>query len=478
MVALEVAPPSLVSLPTTGSALPPMWALNDPRDAIPAAYAAFAEARLGLRLSDHQLSRVDALAAELAARTGHAGPLELLDALRDGRDAALLDELIARLVIGETHFFRVRPQIEALRRTIFPDLIGRRASERRLRVWSAGCSTGEEPYTLAILLREQLPATEEWQIDLVGSDLNPAFLEAARAGLYGDWSFRETPAEVREQYFSPEGRRWRLSPTVRRMVRFCQFNLMQQGLPAAWPEGAALDLILCRNVTIYFGPETTQELYARFARALAPGGWLVVGPSDPVPSAPDLLEPVTLPGAILWRRRAATPERDTRTRGAVSTRGAHHTVARPSLGRVFASTRHAARTATGGAPRASIQTAAPTGPTTPASSTPPSAPEPTPPSTSTHLAEGLRALETGDHAAALEHLRRATFLDSQDALAHFALGRAYAALGQRARARAAAAHARRLVAGLAEDHALEANLAAADVRRAVDALLVSLEPAA
>lgn len=214
----------------------------------------------------------------------------------------LLDLLVAEVTVGETHFFRIGPQIAALQRTVLPDLIARRSAGHRLGIWSAGCSTGEEAFTLAILLHETLPAREDWDVTLLATDISRRALDTARQAIYGAWSFRETPQAVRERYFAAIDKRWCLAEPVRRMVHFAQLNLAADAFPSPGPHGPDLDLILCRNVTIYFSTEAAQRLYRRFAAALAPGGWLVLGPSDPVPDQLRALAPVYLPGAVLWRR--------------------------------------------------------------------------------------------------------------------------------------------------------------------------------
>jgi chemotaxis protein methyltransferase CheR len=275
------------------------------------AYRRLIEEHAGLRLTDHQARDLAGFVAELLATTTYEDAQALYGALATGARRDLIEALPARLTIGETHFFRVGPQIDALRTAVLPEIIGRRASQRRLRAWSAGCSTGEEPYTLAILIREQLAAPDGWDVQLLATDINEQALDAARAASYGDWSFRGTPDEVRRRYFAPDGRRWRLVESVRRMVRFAPMNLLADPIPSLQPEatvptlGPTFDLILCRNVTIYFGPEAVQRVYQRFAEALADGGWLVLGPSDPVPAQPGPLEPTYVRGAVLWRRAKA-----------------------------------------------------------------------------------------------------------------------------------------------------------------------------
>jgi chemotaxis protein methyltransferase CheR len=443
------------------------------------AYLRLIEERFGLRLTDHQARHLDDIVVELLAKTEYSGPLELYGALTAGWRCDLLEILAARLTIGETHFFRVGPQIEALRRVVLPDLLGRRAGERRLRVWSAGCSTGEEPYTLAILIRERLPAPETWDIQLLATDISLPALEAARRALYGEWSFRGTPNEVRERYFSPEGKRWRLVEPVRRMVRFARLNLAADPFPSlgpqndAAPRGPAFDLIVCRNVTIYFSPEVTQRLYRRFADALATGAWLVLGPSDPTPEQPGPLEPVYLPGAVLWRRPTAAPALPVQRTWATAARaGATPTypgVRRPPMlppapPREAPPDLEQVRTLAHGGDRAAAREQAER------------LVRARPLEAEAHLLLGMLDLDEGSAGPALASLRRATFLDARDALAHFSLGRAYLQLGDQARARAALIHARGILLAAPDDQAIpgRGELSAGELRHAIETQLASL----
>jgi chemotaxis protein methyltransferase CheR len=207
-----------------------------------ARYADLIAERFGLRLTANQLITLEEAIGEKLQETAYDTPDELYRAFAAGWRPELLESLAARLTVGETHFMRVRPQIEALRNVVFPDLIGRRAATRRLRLWSAGCATGEEVYTLAILLHEQFPATEGWNINFLASDMSDQALETARAGLYRAWSFRDTPQEFRNRYFTPENGRWRLDERIRRMVYFTHLNLAADWFPS--PTTSDMDLIV------------------------------------------------------------------------------------------------------------------------------------------------------------------------------------------------------------------------------------------
>ena len=192
--------------------------------------------------------------------------------------------LLQTVTIGETYFFRNQAHINALRTHVLPELIKQRreSGSLQLRFWSAGCATGEEPYTLAMLLHELLPDIENWVISILATDINEAFIKYAREGLYRGRSFRnETPDQIQHRWFTPEGDAYRLKRSVRRLVTFTPLNLVADDYPSYYNGTMNLDLILCRNVTIYFDEPTTRAVISRFYEALNHQGWLVVGHSEP-----------------------------------------------------------------------------------------------------------------------------------------------------------------------------------------------------
>jgi chemotaxis methyl-accepting protein methylase len=358
--------------------------------------------QFGIRGSDYGAGRLDQAVSEALSATGTRTPGELLEALSSDASPKWLYDLVEHLTVGETYFMRDPAQVAAMREVILPDLITRRARERRLRMWSAGCSTGEEPYTLAILLHEKHVA--DWDLTLVGTDVNRASLRAARAARYPVWSLRSTPEHVRDRYFEPDEDEWRLIEPVRKIVRFAWMNL---GGASLMPPATELDLIVCRNVTIYFDDAATQRLYRALVSALAPDGWLMLGPSDPMPSDRSGLERVETNRTVLWRRRPLP-------------RAALQPSRRPARMRQGSSREELKSLPS----RASIVA---------------------------ELEAGLVALETGSTEAALDALRRATFRDPNSIVGHFGLARAYLAAGDPSRAQAALLHTRRLLAPLAPD---------------------------
>jgi chemotaxis protein methyltransferase CheR len=190
-------------------------------------------------------------------------------------DAGELRALTECLRVGETRFFRHRAHVAAVRRVVIPDLAARLADARRVRAWSAGCASGEETWTLAMLLDEGLPAERGWKVEVVGTDISDEALTAARRGVYAKSSVAEVPRELRARWFAPvdEARvRVVASPPVR--VRFDRHNLIDP------IHLRRVDVIFCRNVLIYFDPEARARTIAALIDALAPGGYLFVGYSE------------------------------------------------------------------------------------------------------------------------------------------------------------------------------------------------------
>jgi chemotaxis protein methyltransferase CheR len=336
---------------------------------------------------------------------------------------------------------------------VLPDLFEKRAATRRLRVWSAGCSTGEEAYTVAILAHELLSPPSGWQIDVIASDLNQRSLAVAQRGVYSHWSFRDTPDDIRERYFRRVGDRWKVTDEIAAAVRFIPANLAQTPLLADEIVRAPFDLILCRNVTIYFSPTAQTRLYAELCRLLAPDGWLVLGPSDPPPDPGGAREPRFFPGAILWQLRGQVAHRDRTTMPGQPGDGARSIRTGPVSARPA---------------QAPAQRRAPAPRPEPRSPTPPLDAEP-------YLATGLRLLDEGHLEEAIASLRRSAYLDPDNPLAHFMMGRAYQQLREQARAISATRQALRLLATMSDDDALPVgDVSVGELRLASQAQLLVL----
>lgn len=216
--------------------------------------------------------------------------------------------LASYLTVGETYFFREKNSFEALEERVFPELIRARAhTGRRLRIWSAGCCTGEEPYSIAMLLDRLIPHPREWSVTILATDINPVFLRKAVAGDYGEWSFRDTPAWVRERYFKHgKNARFELQPSIRKRVAFSYLNLADDVYPSLTNNTNAMDVIFCRNVLMYFSAARAQKVIENLHRSLVDGGWLIVSPAETSTSLFSRFTAVSFPGAVLYRKLADT----------------------------------------------------------------------------------------------------------------------------------------------------------------------------
>ena len=226
--------------------------------------------------------------------------------LQDPKSGAVeMDRLINAVTVSETHFFRNQPQFDALYQHVLPQIIERRRALRTMRIWSAGCASGEEPYSIAMMLRELLPDVEDWSITILATDINNEALYRARKAVFGEWAFREERAKLwRSRYFRPLGKEYELNPEVRRMVTLSRLNLADDNYPSYETNTTAMDLILCRNVTIYFSESMTRMVVDRFYNALVDGGWLVVGHAEPSVSVYARYETYNYPDTVLYRRNS------------------------------------------------------------------------------------------------------------------------------------------------------------------------------
>ncbi len=214
-----------------------------------------------------------------------------------------VEALAGYLTVGETYFFREEKTFDALRELILPGLIRlRRKTGRHLRIWSAGCATGEEPYSIAILLHSLLPDFKEWNINILATDINPHFLKKAAGGIYGEWSFRNA-SSFRDRYFRKvEKDRYGLLPAIKKQVTFRYHNLAGDAFPSLSNGTNAMDVIFCRNVLMYFSRKVQKEVVRKLYSSLAENGWLAV---SPVEMSSRLFSPFTrvdFPGASMYKK--------------------------------------------------------------------------------------------------------------------------------------------------------------------------------
>lgn len=233
---------------------------------------------LGLDFDDSRLEEMGGALRQRLAATG-SDVASYLRRLRGPGGRAEARVLAGLLTVAETYFLRSTEQFRVLTEVALPERIRARGAQAVLRVLSAGCSSGEEPYSIAMVTREAFPElAETWDIRITGIDVNPARLERARAGRYGSWSLRDTSEAVRSRWFRRSGAEYVLDDRIRRAVDFEERNLLEEDA-AFWRE-AAFDVVFFRNVGMYFPADVMRAVIGRIARALAPGGFLFLGHAE------------------------------------------------------------------------------------------------------------------------------------------------------------------------------------------------------
>ncbi|MEO5579693.1 MAG: CheR family methyltransferase [Gemmatimonadaceae bacterium] len=266
-----------------------------------AAIASFLLAETGLLFSETRRQSAEAGIARAMDRVGVRSHAILLQRMR--REPAVLDEVLAELTIGETYFMRDRDQLDFIVNTAVASRALASSSSHPLRIWSAGCSSGEEAYSLAIMIEEAGVAPVPPHI--VGTDIATGRLAAARNGRYGNWSFRGVPPETRSRYFKQDGRQFVLDRRIRDKASFHILNLAEDAYPSPVSGIFGMDVILCRNVLIYFDTETVERVAARLIDSLADGGWLFVGASDPMLGSVCGCDVEMTPAGMAYRRRVS-----------------------------------------------------------------------------------------------------------------------------------------------------------------------------
>jgi chemotaxis protein methyltransferase CheR len=242
-------------------------------------FRALVEKASGLDIPPARRLELEQALRQAQTRAGLPSAQALWAHLAQAGGRADLHALVEALTIGETHFFRNQPQFHALTHHVLPEIIERRRGARRLRLWSAGCATGEEAYSLAILVDRLLPAGEQWDVHLLATDINRQSLEKARRGLYSGWSFREVPPDLQASYFLRHQHgaetQFEVVPRLRHRIHWDYLNLIDAVYPAPETGTQALDLILFRNVLIYFSEATARAVVERMHACLTDGAWLV-----------------------------------------------------------------------------------------------------------------------------------------------------------------------------------------------------------
>jgi chemotaxis protein methyltransferase CheR len=242
--------------------------------------------RSGLDLSADKQYLVESRLIPLARKVGLPGITELVQKMKSGADA-LTAEVVEAMTTNETFFFRDKVPFDHLRETMLPSLLKARASRRALRIWCAASSTGQEPYSIAMCLKELGSALAGWRVEIIGTDLSQAVLEKSRAGIFSQFEVqRGLPIQMLVKYFTQIGELWQLNPELRSMVQYRQLNLLHD-----FSQLGKFDVIFCRNVLIYFDQETKARIFERLSKVIEPDGFMVLGAAESVVGISDAFKP-------------------------------------------------------------------------------------------------------------------------------------------------------------------------------------------
>jgi len=260
-------------------------------------------ARTGLYFEEKKLYFVEKRIARRARATGCDSPWDYYLHLKYDDGGEEFSLLIDVLTTNETYLFREYPQLEVFAEEVLPRVLEEKEQrgDRRLQVWSAGCSTGEEPYTLAIILREMMDDLEDWQVSVYGTDINQQVLKAAKRAVYGPRAMKDVPEVYRRKYFSSNGTgdTWKVALPVRSMITFRSLNLTDRRAVRAYRN---IDFVFCRNVLIYFDDRSRKQVVNTFYNSLRKGGYLFLGHSESVGRISAAFRPERAQSTVVYRR--------------------------------------------------------------------------------------------------------------------------------------------------------------------------------
>lgn len=232
--------------------------------------------RSGIVLNAEKSYLIESRLGPIASQLGHKDVNELLSVVRSSRDENLLRTVTDALTTNESFFFRDNTPFDLFKEVMLPDMLTARASRRRLRIWCAACSSGQEPYSLAMILKEMGPDLDGWNIEIVGTDISHGILERAKDGVFSQFEVqRGLPAKLLVKYFEKDDANWRIKDEIRKMVDFRFLNLVDNPQPLG-----TFDIVFCRNVLIYFDIETKQKVLQSIARVSERDAYLVLGAAE------------------------------------------------------------------------------------------------------------------------------------------------------------------------------------------------------
>jgi chemotaxis protein methyltransferase CheR len=244
--------------------------------------------RSGLVLSADKQYLVESRLLPLARRAGMSGLPELVQKLKGPNAEAQIVEVVEAMTTNESFFFRDKVPFENFRDTILPALMTARSAQRRLRIWCAAAATGQEPYSLAMTLKEMAKTVAGWRIEILATDLSNEVLEKAKAGIYSQFEVqRGLPIQFLVKYFTQVGETWQIAPDIRAMVQFRPLNLLHD-----FAHLGTFDVVFCRNVLIYFDQDTKINVLDRIARLVDRDGYLILGAAETVVGLTDSFKPI------------------------------------------------------------------------------------------------------------------------------------------------------------------------------------------
>jgi chemotaxis protein methyltransferase CheR len=240
--------------------------------------AALLKDRSGLIITPDKRYLLETRLGPIVRERGLSSLSALMDAMRQPGSDVVKNQVVDAMTTNETSFFRDSHPFDTLRKTVIPGLIERRAGCRALRIWSAACSTGQEPYSLAMILKDHFPILNGWKLEIVATDISPSVLERARAGVYSTFEVqRGLPIQMLVRHFDQTGDTWRIKDELRRPITFRPANLLDD-----LSSLGVFDIVLCRNVLIYFDQPTKARIMHAIARRIAPDGSLLLGGAESV----------------------------------------------------------------------------------------------------------------------------------------------------------------------------------------------------
>ncbi len=255
--------------------------------------------RSAIELESSKAYLIEARLTPLAKKHGYASAQELVRALQANSKAVLQQQLVEAMTTNETSFYRDSHPFEALRATVIPQFLRSRADRRTLNIWSAACSTGQEAYSIAMLLSENFPELANWKVTILGTDLSDEVLAKAREASFSQIEInRGLPAKLLAKYFQRDGMKWKLDDKLRAVVQFCKLNLIER-----WPTIPQMDVVFLRNVLIYFSPETKRAILEKVRQVMAPDGLLFLGAAETTMGLTNAFERVTSGTGVFYKAK-------------------------------------------------------------------------------------------------------------------------------------------------------------------------------